>query len=101
LTAAPSRANVPRMVRVSFTANLQRHVGAPDTQVAAGTLRAVLDGVFAVQPALRGYVLDDQEGLRKHVTVFIDGTQIGDRRTLSDPVADGAEVWVMQALSGG
>jgi molybdopterin synthase sulfur carrier subunit len=89
------------MVRVSFTANLQRHVSAPDSEVPAGTLRAVLDGVFAARPGLRGYVLDDQGGLRKHVAVFIDGAQIADRATLSDPVADGAEVWVMQALSGG
>jgi molybdopterin synthase sulfur carrier subunit len=89
------------MVRVAFTANLQRHVGAPETEVPAGTLRAVLDGVFAARPGLRGYVLDDQDALRKHVTVFIDGAQIGDRRALSDPVPDGAEVWVMQALSGG
>jgi hypothetical protein len=35
------------------------------------------------------------------MSVFIDGDQIADRRTLSDAVADGAEVWVMQALSGG
>ena len=57
--------------------------------------------MFAGRPALRSYVLDDQEALRKHVSVFIDGTQIADRRSLSDPVPDGAEVWVMQALSGG
>jgi hypothetical protein len=33
--------------------------------------------------------------------IFVDGEQIADRRTLSDPIADGAEVWIMQALSGG
>jgi molybdopterin synthase sulfur carrier subunit len=89
------------MVRVSFTANLQRHIAAPATEVAAGPLRAVLDQVFAARPALRSYVLDDQQALRKHVSVFIDGEQIADRRALCDPVPDGAEVWVMQALSGG
>jgi sulfur-carrier protein len=89
------------MVRVSFTANLARHLAAPTCAAAAGPLRAVLDEVFGERPALRSYVLDDQEALRKHVSVFIDGVQIADRRTLSDPVADGAEVWVMQALSGG
>jgi len=89
------------MVRVNFTANLQRHVRAPECEADSGTLRAVLDQVFARQPAVRGYVLDDQGGLRQHMSVFIDGEQIADRRHLSDPVADGAEVWVMQALSGG
>lgn len=89
------------MVRVAFTANLQRHVSAPECQAAAGTLRAVFDEVFAANPAVRSYVLDDQGRLRQHMSVFIDGEQIADRRTLSDAVPDGAEVWVMQALSGG
>jgi hypothetical protein len=89
------------MVRVSFTANLGRHLAAPTVEAAAGPLRAVLDQVFRDRAALRSYVLDDQDALRKHVSVFIDGTQIADRRSLSDPVPDGAEVWVMQALSGG
>jgi molybdopterin synthase sulfur carrier subunit len=89
------------VVRVNFTANLQRHVRAPEHEAAPGTLRAVLDEVFAAHPALRGYVLDDQGGLRQHMSVFVDGQQIADRRHLTDPVADGAEVWVMQALSGG
>jgi molybdopterin synthase sulfur carrier subunit len=89
------------MVRVSFTANLQRHVSAPACETSPGSLRAVLDQVFAARPALRGYVLDDQGQLRHHVAVFIDGSQISDRGTLGDAVADGAEVWVMQALSGG
>jgi molybdopterin converting factor small subunit len=89
------------MVRVSFTANLSRHLAAPACEAAAGPLRAVLDQVLAGRAGLRSYVLDDQEALRKHVSIFIDGVQIADRRTLSDPVPDGAEVWVMQALSGG
>jgi len=89
------------MVRVNFTANLQRHVRAPECEAAPGTVRAVLDEVFARQPALRGYVLDDQGGLRQHMSVFVNGEQIADRRALSDVVADGGEVWVMQALSGG
>lgn len=89
------------MVRVEFTANLQRHVAAPACEVPPGTLRAVLDAVFARQPAVRHYVLDDQGSLRKHVTIFVDGTQIADRRNLSDPIGDGSSVWVLQALSGG
>jgi hypothetical protein len=61
----------------------------------------VLDGVFAANPRLRGYVLDDQGALRRHMMVFVDGQQIEDRERLSDPVRPVSEIYVMQALSGG
>ena len=64
-------------------------------------MREVLDDVFGKQPRLRGYVLDDQGRLRKHVVVFIDGEMIRDRNTLSDPVEPESTLFVMQALSGG
>lgn len=89
------------MPRVTFTANLQRHVACPPSDVAGETLREVLDQVFAINQRARGYVLDDQGALRKHMVVFINGRQIGDRDGLSDPVPGDAEVYVMQALSGG
>ncbi|HEY1554350.1 MAG TPA: MoaD/ThiS family protein [Kofleriaceae bacterium] len=89
------------MASVQFTANLQRHVDAPGEQVPGATVRAVLDAVFAHNPRLRGYVLDDQGALRHHMIVFVDGEQIADREHLTDPVGERAEVYVMQALSGG
>jgi len=89
------------MPRVTFTANLQRHVECPPASAAGATVNEVLAAVFAGNPRLRGYVLDDQGALRHHVVVFVDGTSIRDRRSLSDPVAEGSEVYVMQALSGG
>lgn len=57
--------------------------------------------VFSGNPKLRGYVLDDQGRLRRHVLVFVDNERIKDRTGLSDPVAKNSEVFVMQALSGG
>ena len=89
------------MARVVFTSNLQRHVNCPETEVAAGTVRTVLAQVFAAQPQARGYVLDEQGHLRKHVVVFVDGQRVRDRELLSDPVRDSSEVYVMQALTGG
>ena len=61
----------------------------------------MLDAVFAHNPRLRGYVLDDQGALRRHMIVFVDGQQIDDRDHLSDPVRATSEIYVMQALSGG
>jgi sulfur-carrier protein len=86
---------------VAFTPNLQRHVEAPSRDVAGATVREVLDRVFADNPRLRGYVLDDQGALRRHMMVFVDGQQIADRTGLSDRVREASEVYVMQALSGG
>ena len=76
------------MPRVVFTSNLQRHVNCPETRVAAGTVRSALAQVFAAQPQARGYVLDEQGHLRRHVVVFVDGRRVQDRERLCDPVAE-------------
>ncbi len=89
------------MPRVDFTNYLQRHVAAPPREVPGATVRVVLDAVFAENERLRGYVLDEQGRLRKHVVVFVDGRVIADRDGLSDAVGEASEVYVAQALSGG
>jgi hypothetical protein len=89
------------MARVVFTQNIQRHVECPESEAAGRTVREVLDNVFAANPPARSYVLDDQAGLRRHVTVFVDGRAVRDRAGLSDPVAAGSTIHVFQALSGG
>ena len=89
------------MPRVTFTPNLQRHVDCPPVEVAGETVRQVLDAVFRGNPRARAYVLDDQGAVRQHMVIFVDGKQVRDRRTLGDPVARNAEVYVAQALSGG
>jgi sulfur-carrier protein len=92
------RAVVPRVV---FTPNLARHLPVPERTVPGGTVREVLDAVFADDDRLRGYVLDDQRRVRQHVVVFVDGRPIRDRLDLSDSVGESSEIYVMQALSGG
>ena len=89
------------MATVSFTPNLKRHVACPVAEAPGATVREVLDRVFADNPQLRGYVLDDQAGLRRHMSVFVDGQQVKDRAGLSDAVAPDAAIFVAQALSGG
>ena len=89
------------MPRVVFTTNLERHVSAPPADAPGATVRELLDRVFESNPKLRGYVLDDQSRLRRHVVVFINGEMIRDRTGLSDGVGEDDEVFVMQALSGG
>lgn len=89
------------MATVHFPAVLRRHVDCAPIEVAGASVRAVVDGAFALRPDLRGYLLDDQGALRKHVALFVDGVAVRDRVGLADPVRAGAELEFLQALSGG
>ena len=85
------------MPRVVFTSHLQRHLAAADCDVSGATVAAALDAVFNAQPQARGYVLDEQGELRKHVFVFVDGRRAG----LADAVPADSAIHVLQALTGG
>jgi hypothetical protein len=89
------------MPSVRFTRNIQRHVECPTLEVPGATLGEVLDAYFAANERARGYVLEDDGRLRKHMAVFIDGRQIEDRDHLSDLVSRDAVIDVVQSLSGG
>lgn len=89
------------MPQISFTVNIQRHIACPSAEVSGSTAREALEEYFATNAAARGYVLDEQGALRKHMAVFINGSPIRDRKELSDTIEDGARIDVMQALSGG
>jgi len=89
------------MPTVSFTRALERFLPAPPTAVGGATVGAALAAVFASRPALRGYVLNDQGALRRHVAIYVNGRLVNDRIGLTDPVGPRDEIYVFQALSGG
>ncbi len=89
------------MARVVFTANLKRHIDCPPAEADGGTVREALEAVFRGNERLRGYVLDDQSALRRHMAVVVDGRPLRDRVHLSDPIAPTSAIYVLQALSGG
>lgn len=89
------------MPRIEFTPQLRRFTDTPVVDTGAGTLRDGLDAAFAINPRLRGYVLDDQGHLRPNVVVFIDGHRITDRIALNEALAPDSRVFVLQALAGG
>jgi hypothetical protein len=89
------------MPHIVFTPQLRRFTETPELDTPAATLRQALDDAFALNPRLRGYVLDDQGHLRTNMVVFIDGRRSADRVRLDDALAPGSRVHVLQALSGG
>ena len=64
-------------------------------------MQGSLEAAFGLYPKVRGYVLDEHGALRFHMAIYVNGVPIADRRGLSDAVGDTAEIFVMQALSGG
>jgi sulfur-carrier protein len=89
------------MPTVSFTSALRRFLPVPAAQVEGVTVGEALGAVFASRPALRGYLLDDQGALRRHVAVYVNGEPVRDRTRMTDTVGMHDEIYVFQALSGG
>jgi sulfur-carrier protein len=69
--------------------------------VAGTTVRAVFDALFVQFPILRDYVTDEQGAMRHHVVAFVNGVPVRDKQTLEEPVPADAEIYLLQALSGG
>lgn len=89
------------MPSVQFTSHLRKVAPTEAITVGGATLRLALDEVFARHPKVKSYVLDDQERLRKHVVIFVDGARIAGGSDLMQPVSPAAQIYVLQALSGG
>ena len=80
-----------RIVLASALAHrLPAHDPADDREVAieapAATVGAALDALFAVHPALRGYVLDERGAPRRHVALFVDGDSLQPKTDLARPL---------------
>jgi len=68
-----------------------------DHTVEGENVEMVLADLFAKAPRLRPHLLDEQGQIRAHVSVFVNQQQAD----MSAPVADGARIQVLQAVSGG
>lgn len=90
------------MPSIRFTSALNRFFPTlKEQQVAARTVGEALEALEQAYPGLKDYLLDEQGRLRKHVNIFVQGELIADRATLADRLAEGDEVLIFQALSGG
>ena len=52
-------------------------------------------------PAIRQRVLDDQNDIRRHVNVFVDGENVRYTQGAATQVTNDTEIWIYPALSGG
>ena len=98
----PANTVVPEAyVTVEFAPSLRRHVECAAQLVVAQRLSDALVNALKAAPELSHYVFDDQGSIRKHVAIFVNQVLLRDRRDLSQVLAPGDKVLVIQALSGG
>lgn len=86
-------------MRVRIPTPLRSYTGGEANVTAAGaTVAEVLADLDRQFPGLRFRVVDEQDRLREHMTVWLDGERC---RDLSASLDGLDEVVLMQALSGG
>jgi molybdopterin converting factor small subunit len=72
--------------------------GAPRrTKVIAGDVSHMVDALDEKWPGMRDRICDSTPAIRKHMNVFVEGR----RARLETPLAPGADVYVLTAISGG
>lgn len=92
------------MATVALTRHLHAFfpaLGGTELRVEAATVAEVVQAIERLAPGFAFYVCDEAGRLRPHVNIFVDQQRITDRARLSDPVGANAEVFILQALSGG
>lgn len=72
--------------------------GASETRAEGATLAALLADLDRRHPGIRFRMVDEQDGIRRHIRVFVNGEQA---RALDVPLKPADEVVILQALSGG
>ena len=68
---------------------------------AAGSLSEALSRLWAECPAIRDRVMTELGEVRPHINIFVDGEDIRYAGGLDTAVRDGAEVFLLAAVSGG
>jgi molybdopterin converting factor small subunit len=69
----------------------------PEVELAADSVAEALDTLEARWPGMRDRLCDSRPAIRRHINIFV----AGERATLDTPLAPGAEMDVLTAISGG
>jgi len=75
--------------------------GAPQIEVPAGNVRAVLDELERDHPALHRSICDDTGAVRRHINLFVNTRHIRELDGLDTTLSPGDEVIILPAVSGG
>lgn len=85
-------------MRVLIPSPLHSYTGKAHVEASGPTLAMLLADLERQYPGIRFRMVDEQDRIRRHMRVFVNGDQVFDLARALDP-AD--EVIIVQALTGG
>jgi molybdopterin converting factor small subunit len=85
-------------VNVLIPSPLHSYTGRSRVEADGDTLDAVFVDLDRRYPGIRFRMVDEQDNIRRHMRVFVNGDQVFE---LSRPLRPGDEVIIVQALTGG
>jgi molybdopterin synthase sulfur carrier subunit len=86
-------------MKVLIPTPLRSYTGERHEVEATGpTLGAIVEDLDRRFPGMRFRMIDEQDAIRRHIRIFVNGDQV---RSLRTPLRAADEVLIVQALSGG
>ena len=85
-------------MKVLIPSALRSYTESSHADASGATLADVLLDLDRQYPGIRFRMVDEQQHVRRHIRIFVNGTQVVD---LSLPLKAGDDVVIVQALSGG
>jgi sulfur-carrier protein len=85
-------------MKVLIPSALRSYTGRSATQAQGASLEALLLDLDRQYGGIRFRIVDEQDRIRRHIRIFVSGTQA---RDLAQPLQENDEVIIVQALSGG
>lgn len=91
-------------MKVRFYATLREVVGRRSVQVSgsqAGTVRTLLDSLFAEHPSLEPRVLNESGELRRAVNIFVNGRSVRFLQGLDTQLSPNDDIAIFPPVAGG
>jgi sulfur-carrier protein len=85
-------------MRVLIPSALRSYTERGETEASGATLAEVLADLDGRYAGIRFRVVDEQDRIRRHIRIFVNGEQA---KSLAQAVGPVDEVIIVQALSGG
>ena len=85
-------------MKVLIPSPLLSYTRVREVEAEGATLGALLADLDRQYPGIRHRMVDEQDAIRPHMRVFVNGEQV---MALGQPLAPADRVQIVQALSGG